>query len=662
MILQALYKLAEREQLMSDPDFQWKPVAWLVKVGEGGEFHGLTPTHYKPPATGKKKPKPVAKDMRIPIQPGRSGRKAPAQFFVDNAKYVFGMATKDKDIDPADGQEKAEDFRDRIKDCAKLTTDEAAQAVATFLENVAEGSEAIDLPEECKSNDQFAFIYAPDKDLLVHERTAIEKYWKEQRSQSEDNSGDSFRCLVTGDAVPESVLFPLIKKVPGGTSSGCGFVGFNRNAFESYGLKGNENAPVSRNAAEACSTALNRLLDPAFPDPNHPGEKLPSRNVRLSADTVVCFWSAMDDGQDFCNMFGALVEANPEEVRQTYRSIWYGKEPPDIAPADFYALTLTGTQGRAVVRDWFETTVQKAANNIAQYFSDLSLKRNCPPPKKTGHPPAFAMRTLLESIADPVKRRGEGVPGPLAAQMVHAALSGGPFPRTALIRAVNRYRMEIGNEYDEDGGWFAKNWNDHRAAIIKAALNRMLRLGQTQYFREEIQPTMNPCAQNDGYILGQLMAVFERLQQLALENPNASVVDRYFSGASAAPKSVFVRLYKNARHHARKARDNRKTSGQAFLLERLIDALSARFGVLSPTEPGYKLQLGQPHAITFPSHLNIEEQGTFVLGYHQMRHWLWMNNEDRQQWEKDHPDASKAFVWSKQKEEAEAVTGEKVED
>jgi len=267
---------------------------------------------------------------------------------------------------------------------------------------------------------------------------------------------------------------------------------------------------------------------------------------------------------------------------------------------------------------------------------------------------------LLEAMADPVKRRTEGIPGHLAAQIAHCALSSQTYPRSAVFRAVNRYRLEIGKEHDEREGWLVRNWNDHRAAMIKATLNRLIRSGQTHFVKKEATPDMNPNSESDGYVLGQLMAVFERLQQLALDNPNASVVDRFFSGASAAPKSVFIRLYKNARHHARKARDDKKNAGLAFLLEKIVDELSTRFGI-DPNARDFRLKMARPQSLGFPAHLSIEEQGMFIIGYHQMRHWIWLNKETRRAWEANHANAPKAFQWTKQREEAAAQTGAAVD-
>jgi len=136
---------------------------------------------------------------------------------------------------------------------------------------------------------------------------------------------------------------------------------------------------------------------------------------------------------------------------------------------------------------------------------------------------------------------------------------------------------------------------------------------------------------------------------------NASIVDRYFSGASASPKSVFGSLLRNARHHARKAKEDTKSKGQIFNLERLIDQICSQFDVSlqDAANPKTVYENG------FPSYLSLEQQGMFVLGYHQMRKWLWMKREERDIWNIEHGDAPRAYVWKKNADGIDNSTDEK---
>ncbi len=299
-------------------------------------------------------------------------------------------------------------------------------------------------------------------------------------------------------------------------------------------------------------------------------------------------------------MYG-ILEVNADEVEEMYRSIWKGIVTQIDDPSAFYALTLTGTQGRVIVRDWLETTVADVQRNLAQHFRDIDIVRNAPPGKRGSHPPSFPLGLLLESIADPKENRSDGIPAPLAAAITHAALSGRLYPRSVMQRAILRYRAELGYEQDEQNGWRTKNWNDGRVALIKAEMNRRNRRAHST---QEVTREMDPNNTNQGYLLGRLMALIERMQREALGDVNASVVDRYFSAASASPSVVFPRLMKNLRHHASKAKDEESTRGRARWLEGLIDEV-------------------MKHIEHFPTHLPLDDQGMFIIGFHHQRAAFW---------------------------------------
>lgn len=601
MILQALYKLAHAEGLAQDLDFQDLPVAWWVRLRDDGALLAIEDRREQPADAKGRAARLVAPRLRVPYQAGRTSGVAP-HFMVDNAQYVFGSAPPDKAAKPERVKQCFVAFRGMVSDCVDATHDPAAEAVLRFLDSLAEATGPMVWNEEWASNDQFAFFLASEPDRPVHLRPAIVDYWRRQRMQEGSGEG-AFRCLVTGARVSDPGQFPQVRKLPGGSPSGVSLVSFNNTAFLSHGWKSNENAPIGRDAAEACATALARLVDPEYPNPDDPGTTLPLRRYRLTSDTVVVYWSPEAAGKDACDMLQSLFDPDPGEVGEMYRSIWQGRRPAVSNPAAFYAMAITGTQGRIIVRDWLETTVEAVLTNLADYFADISIVRNTPKPKARDLPPAMPLQTLMRALA--VNGDEGRLPPNLANEVFHAAITGGPFPRHILQRAVERTRAEATR-----GEWLDLERRDARAALVKAYLNRQARTESASANPyPEATTAMDPCNTNTGYLLGRLMALLEKLQRDALGDVNATIVDRYFKRAATTPQSVFSHLLKGANSHQKKLKQvNARAAG---FYRREIDALLDK---LSP-ESG------------LPMRLSLEDQALFLLGYHHQRHALWTKRD-----------------------------------
>ena len=76
-----------RERLLTNPDYEPKPVAWIIHVGDGGQFAWAVPT-----AEGKK--------MNVPRRAGKTSA-ALADFLVDKSEYVLGVCRRTNLPSPA---------------------------------------------------------------------------------------------------------------------------------------------------------------------------------------------------------------------------------------------------------------------------------------------------------------------------------------------------------------------------------------------------------------------------------------------------------------------------------------------------------------------------------------------------------------------------------
>ena len=105
--------------------------------------------------------------------------------------------------------------------------------------------------------------------------------------------------------------------------------------------------------------------------------------------------------------------------------------------------------------------------------------------------------------------------------------------------------------------------------------------------------SLNPDSNSVPYQLGRLFSVLENIQSAANPGITSTILDKYFSSASATPSTVFPVLINLAQKHLRKI-----GGGLAVVLNKELTAIMC------------KLEDG------FPTRLNLAEQGAFQLGYY----------------------------------------------
>ena len=137
-----------------------------------------------------------------------------------------------------------------------------------------------------------------------------------------------------------------------------------------------------------------------------------------------------------------------------------------------------------------------------------------------------------------------------------------------------------------------------RTCVIKGYLVRNL--------KKEVSMALDTNRSDPAYRCGRLFAVLEKTQLDALgRGLNATIRDRFYGSASAAPRSVFPRLLRTYQHHLAKLAPGYKTNR-----ERLVQEIMSSLD-------------------DFPSHLNLPDQGLFAVGYyHQMQDMYSRKSDD----------------------------------
>lgn len=587
MILQALtayYEQLVRQGKLSAPgwDDSFK-VSYELRLNDAGQLLRVVPLLTE--KTVGKKTVLAPRAMRVPAHEKRSSGIA-ANFLCDNSTYLLG----------ADEKGKPERSADCFKACAKLhhtildgVDSPAARALLAYFDSWDPAQAAAHplLAEQWKeitgnANLIFGYEAADHSHRFVNDDPAIQNAWQ---AHYNDRSADSDmgQCLITGKYAPIERTHPNISGVPGAQSSGAALVSFNAPAFCSYGHEQGDNAPVSKYAAFAYTTALNRLLA----DRSH---------CKHVGDTTILCWAENAEPvyQDAMSMFlfGADEAAGIQEsdVQAALKRLSAGQTVPflekELSPDQhFYLLGLAPNAARLSVRFFLRDTFGSFAQNLQKHAEEMEI--DCSEKEKFRTLPIWAVvnETTRTVPGQPAK------PSPqLAGDLLRAVLTGGRYPATLLNGVTLRIRAE-------------QTVTRGRAAVIKAYY---LRNYPTELNKEVYTVSLNETT-NVPYLLGRLFSVLEAVQKAANPGINTTIKDRYFNAACATPGISFPTLLRLSQKHLRKLND-----GLATHYDKQITELMAQL-----PESG------------FPARLSLPDQGKFTIGYyHQTQKRYVKKNEE----------------------------------
>lgn len=587
MILQALtayYEQLVRQGKLSAPgwDDSFK-VSYELRLNDAGQL--LRVVSLLTEKTVGKKTVLAPRAMRVPAHVKRASGIA-ANFLCDNSTYLLG----------ADEKGKPERAADCFKACAKLhhtildgVDSPAARALLAYFDSWDPAQAAAHplLAEQWKeitgnANLIFGYEAADHSHSFVNDDPAIQNAWQ---THYNDRSADSDmgQCLITGKYAPIERTHPNISGVPGAQSSGAALVSFNAPAFCSYGHEQGDNAPVSKYAAFAYTTALNRLLA----DRSH---------CKHVGDTTILCWAENAEPvyQDAMSMFlfGADEAAGIQEndVQAALKRLSAGQTVPflekELSPDQhFYLLGLAPNAARLSVRFFLRDTFGSFAQNLQKHAEEMEI--DCSEKEKFRTLPIWAVvnETTRTVPGQPAK------PSPqLAGDLLRAVLTGGRYPATLLNGVTLRIRAE-------------QTVTRGRAAVIKAYY---LRNYPTELNKEVYTVSLNETT-NVPYLLGRLFSVLEAVQKAANPGINTTIKDRYFNAACATPGMSFPTLLRLSQKHLRKLND-----GLATHYDKQITELMAQL-----PESG------------FPARLSLPDQGKFTIGYyHQTQKRYVKKNEE----------------------------------
>lgn len=567
MILQVLHSLYKR--LKDDPRYEIAPygyslqrIAFRIVLRMDGTLFDIQD------GTIQGRPRQV----RVLGSTKPSGSRLNPCFLWDNSAYMLGF--KPEDEDPGRTKSAFLAFRKRHLECEKSVCSPAFSAVCRFLENWRpERASEFPILKALKSG--FGVFQLVGEERFVHQDAAIDVWWRRQFAESHD-SGREGQCLLTGAWGPLTRLHPMTKGVAGANAQAA-LVGFNDDAFSSYGKEQGFNAPIGEDAAFAYGSALNALLD---------GPMRFKHRMLLAGDTVA-FWTDRPSITE--DIFACFAEGKYEiseltvnqdagmlrklelflqAMKQGIEKYSEVDECPEATK--FFILGLSPNQGRVAVRYFLYGTVRELLDNLRLHFRNMGIERQYGDNSKRPDPEFPPIWMLLRQTA----RESKDIPPIFSGPLLGAVITGARYP-DALYRAVIR-RLRADREIPY-----------LKAAIIKGWLVRNQ--------GKEIGMSLDTARVDPAYRLGRLFSALEKTQEDALGTVNASIRGRYYGAASATPRSAFPRLLRIYQHHLSGLEGGLKVSRERLIQE-----------ILGPLDG-------------FPANLNLTDQGLFAIGYYHQR-------------------------------------------
>ena len=534
-----------------------KEIGFLIVLSREGQF-----LRFEDCRTGKDH----ARVYLVKKHVGRSSA-AVANYLYDNSAYVLGYSEK------SNGKEQLyfDTFKEKVESIAEVYPDNNdISAIQAFYKNSREAiiqtvSQDV-LWEDIKKNlskKYSTFSFRIDGDLKI----VAEKKEILQLEDSDDDAKANSLCLVSGKHGP-SVDTTTATMIPGSQAT-AKLVAFQVNSgYDSYGKTKCGNAPISENAEFAYTTALNSMLQKG------------SRNKFMLGSRTFVFWASnnneasLEAEESLFELLGFSEEVNNDpnanvmKVRKVFESIYSGTLKTGLDDK-FYILGLAPNSARIAVVYWSETTLKDFAEKILKHFSDMEIHDT-----RKDKKPYMGIREIISSVTLGGKM-SDATPN-LPEAVVKSIFQGLPYPATLYTSCLRRIRAE-------------QKLTITRAAIIKAYLNRQ----SNNYKKIEIM--LDKENNNQGYLCGRLFAVLDKIQEDA--NNISSIRERYMNAASATPSAVFATILNLSVHHSEKLDEGRRIYFEK-LKQEILDKVSAD---------------------GFPTHLDLQDQGRFFVGYYQQR-------------------------------------------
>lgn len=590
-MLQALLDYAAAQGIDAKPGFKPKTVRWLFTFSKDGRFLEVTDT-----SSGERgdRGRTFTQCPDLSQQEMVSVGGGCRHFLVDSLDVV-SLHTKDGEV--TDKLSTKHEYFVTLLEQAQEVLPILGQIAAQLRSNstLQAMREAL-IQRKAKPTElaTFAVVDAGEVSVLV-DQTDWHDWWQQHRAaivarRKSKSKGKkrgakaatdsmSMRCFLSGELIDPAATHNKIEGLSdvGGLSMGDSLVSFDKGAFCSYELAQGANAAMSEAAVKRYVAALNHLIK--------------TRSHRLAGVKVVYWYSGRVEGEDdvlaqvFDGMdFAATTEAAEHaeasasdrlraerQAKRLLQAIRLG-ERPDLSDCRFFALTLSANSGRVVIRDWIEGQFEELAAAIDAWFEDLTIVSRDGKRTIDAHKFTAVLAAGVRELKD--------IASPMVTGLWRSVIQRRPIPRSIVAQTLQRVKIDLIQ---------GESARHARFGLLKAFCNREERI-------PNMSATLNEYESDSAYLCGRIMAVLAAIQNRAMPNVGAGIVQRYYAAASTTPALVLGRLVRNAQiGHLPKI----EQEGLRRWFERQLAELWA------------KLEQQPPKTLT------LEGQTLFAMGYYQ---------------------------------------------
>ena len=576
-MLKALYDYAMKNNLVLPPGYSNKTIKAYVSLSKKGEFLGIILGDDTPVlcpdigslANGKEKCNPIVEKRSVifkDLLDQEDKTKVKRNFYYQVLK---------------DGSNRIPEF----EVCVKMAEDEKTLLLVTEALN----------ENKIKGSDRISFIV--DGQKIVQAR-CLKEWWDTYRKKFFDiEKKERSLCLITGEeTVPMETVPPVNGlAVVGGHARGDALICFDKSAFCSYDQKKSVNAPVSENAFFAVKAALDHLLEHAPVLANMKFVHWYEQNIEDNSDPILranflgITMAENVDVEEDISEDDRTREARIAEIQASklVKSVTTGEKIPSLSN-QYTICLLSGVNGRVMIRQYERGSYEELQKNVALWNEQLELKDlNGIQNEKSKKLNARLLCLLKKQNSDSKiwERVGKELPE-ITQAIIGAIINGTPLPDVVAVRSLAYIRSQM----------LEKEENSTSIQIPDATACQWLKVWLMRRKGAEIMSEYDSTHKSAAYHCGAAMAVHAAIQNVAMKNVNATIVQRYYSSASQMPALVLGQISRLSAYHLEKIENE-------WLRKQYEDTLNDVYCAIGKA---------------IPATLTLEEQAYFALGYRQM--------------------------------------------